>query len=311
MGFTELTGEPNMYRKVFTLNGKREEILIGTYVDDSLMAYSSEEARTWFMSRLEKRFPVNPKSSGLITFDEPGLLLSMHIKYDRKGGILEFNQVDSVNALAKKYGLESQPSRKLPIGPKTVLNKLQVAEVSSTDYLSIVGPCLHTQQVSRPDCSYAVGVLTRHSATPGQEHKQAALDLVSYMLGTKDLVIRYTRGAKGNLPEIYEKGEAVARTIEERLKASTPSEIAKNDPALYIDADYAGDTVTRRSTSGMLILMNGGPITWSSRLQKLCAQSSAESEIYAVTDSVLEAIHIKLLCEEIGVREPGVPMRIW
>ena len=57
--------------------------------------------------------------------------------------------------------------------------------------------------------------------------------------------------------------------------------------------------------------MNGGPITWNSRLQKLCAQSSAESEIYAVVDSAKEALHIKLLCEECGIRQHGIPMTIW
>ena len=61
----------------------------------------------------------------------------------------------------------------------------------------------------------------------------------------------------------------------------------------------------------MVVMMNGGPISWSSRLQKLCAQSSAESEIYAVTDSVKEAIHIKLLCEEAGIREPAIPLVVW
>ena len=29
MGFVEMTGEPNMYRKVFELNGKTEEVLLG------------------------------------------------------------------------------------------------------------------------------------------------------------------------------------------------------------------------------------------------------------------------------------------
>lgn len=57
-------------------------------------------------------------------------------------------------------------------------------------------------------------------------------------------------------------------------------------------------------------MMNGGPITWASRLQKLCAQSSAESEIIAVVDSVKEALHIKLLCEESGIRYPNIPMEI-
>ena len=61
----------------------------------------------------------------------------------------------------------------------------------------------------------------------------------------------------------------------------------------------------------MFIAMNGGGIAWLSRLQKLAAQSSAESEIYAVTESVKEAIHIRLLCEECKIRQPGIPMTVW
>ena len=57
--------------------------------------------------------------------------------------------------------------------------------------------------------------------------------------------------------------------------------------------------------------MNGGPIDWSSRLQKLCAQSSAEAEIYAVVDGVKQALHIRLLCEECGIRPPDIPMVVW
>jgi hypothetical protein len=99
-------------------------------------------------------------------------------------------------------------------------------------------------------------------------------------------------------------------TIEKRLVASVPG-LSVNSPNAYVDADYAGDKETRRSTSGWVVTMNGGPISWQSRLQKLCAQSSAESEIYAVVDACKEAIHIKLLCEEMGFRPPGKPMRIW
>ena len=61
----------------------------------------------------------------------------------------------------------------------------------------------------------------------------------------------------------------------------------------------------------MVIMMNGGPITWSSRLQKITAQSSAESEIYAVCEAVKEAIHIKLLCEENVIRASNKPMVVY
>jgi hypothetical protein len=61
----------------------------------------------------------------------------------------------------------------------------------------------------------------------------------------------------------------------------------------------------------MVITMNGGPVDWSSKLQKLCAQSSAEAEIYAAADSVKQALHVKLLSEECGIRQSELPMVLW
>ena len=54
---------------------------------------------------------------------------------------------------------------------------------------------------------------------------------------------------------------AITRTIEERLVASTPTPLP-NDPNHYSDADLGGCKVTRRSTSGNITMMNGGPIVW-------------------------------------------------
>lgn len=70
----------------------------------------------------------------------------------------------------------------------------------------------------------------------------------------------------------------------------------------YVDADYAMDIPTRRSTSGAVTFMCGGPISWSSRLQKTTAQSTAEAEINAATELTKELVHLKLLLSEIGVR---------
>jgi len=137
--------------------------------------------------------------------------------------------------------------------------------------------------------------------------------LARYLYGSREFQIEYKRKKEGgNVPVVFEKGEEVPeRTLESRLQASTPDENIPGNPLLFVDADYGGCKVTRRSTSGMIILMNGGPITWSSRLQKITAQSSAESEIYAVCEAVKEAIHIKLLCEETGIRQPNKPMAVY
>ena len=310
VGFTEFTGESNLYRKTFMLNGRHEEILLGQYVDDLVIGASSEEARRWFMERLEARFPINPKSSGLITFESPGLVLSMHIKYDRQKGILQFNQMAAIEALARRNNVMDLKPRSMPITTQVELPKLAEAELDPIAYLSLVGSCLHIAQVSRPDIAYATGVLSRHSATPGQEHMDAAINLINYLYNTRELVVQCKRSQKGNSPEIFEKDWSARKSMEERLQASKPD--GRADSAdMFCDADYAGDAYTRRSTSGMITMMNGGPISWSSRLQKLCARSSAESEIYAVTGSVKEAIHIKLMCEEAGIRPPNIPLVVW
>mmetsp|Transcript_10938 Transcript_10938/g.14234 ORF Transcript_10938/g.14234 Transcript_10938/m.14234 type:complete len:883 (-) Transcript_10938:637-3285(-) len=319
MGFKQFTGEPNLYRKTFDLNGKIEEIVVGIYVDDCLIASSSEEARQWFMKRIGDRFPVNQKSSGLITMKDPGLVLSMNVRYDIKKGILQFDQKQSIELLAKKFEVINQKPRSLPFTHDIKLPKLKEAEVSQTDYLSIIGSCLHISQVSRPDISYSVGVLSRHSATPGKEHMKVALDLVNYLYNTKELSIQYNRESDGEM-KIYEKASELEdlektsslleKSIEQRLEASEPPKLS-NELNMFADADYAGDRNTRRSTSGMIIMMNGGPISWLSRLQKLCALSTAEAEIYAVTESVKEAIHMKLLCEECGIRKMNRPMTVY
>ena len=313
MGFSEMTGDTNVYVKKFKLNGRDEELVIGQYVDDSLILASSVEAQQWLMERLGKRFPVNASSSGEISFEEPGLLLSMNVRYSRAQGILQFDQRNAIERLAEKVQVKDAPPRSLPISPDEVLPKLKAAEVDVNNYLSIIGSCLHLAQVSRPDIAFAVGLLSRHAATPGVVHLRAALNLVKYLYSTRDLYVQYTRDPTsegGNDPQVFGKGWREDKTIEERLVPTTP-DLSAHAPTTFVDADHGGDAETRRSTSGLIIMMNGGPVAWFSRLQKLCALSTAESEIYAVVDAAKEALHLRLLCEEMGVRPLGKPMRVY
>ena len=45
---------------------------------------------------------------------------------------------------------------------------------------------------------------------------------------------------------------------------------------------------------GTYFFFNGEPISWFSRLQKLVALSTAESEIYAATDTAKVVAHLKV-----------------
>ena len=68
----------------------------------------------------------------------------------------------------------------------------------------------------------------------------------------------------------------------------------------YSDSDWGGDTATRRSTSGYVFFVAGGPVSWASRLQRTVALSSTEAEYLALTDAVKEALWLRSIFAEFG-----------
>jgi len=47
----------------------------------------------------------------------------------------------------------------------------------------------------------------------------------------------------------------------------------------YVDADHAGDRVTRRSRTGFLVYLNSSPIQWFTKKQTSVESSSFGSEL--------------------------------
>jgi hypothetical protein len=68
----------------------------------------------------------------------------------------------------------------------------------------------------------------------------------------------------------------------------------------YSDADWAGDTETRKSTSGFCFLLASACISWKVSTQRCTALSTAESEIIALTACTKEAIWIRRMANDVG-----------
>jgi hypothetical protein len=69
-------------------------------------------------------------------------------------------------------------------------------------------------------------------------------------------------------------------------------------PVAYTDADWGGPpTDKRRSTSGYVFLINGGPISWKSRKQTSTALSSNEAEYMAASEAARETEWLYRLLE--------------
>ncbi|GMF52295.1 unnamed protein product [Phytophthora fragariaefolia] len=71
-------------------------------------------------------------------------------------------------------------------------------------------------------------------------------------------------------------------------------------PIAFSDADWASDKQDRKSVSGVLVVMNGVPVIYKSKLQRTVALSSAEAEYIALSLCLKEIVWLRSLLEGMG-----------
>jgi hypothetical protein len=75
---------------------------------------------------------------------------------------------------------------------------------------------------------------------------------------------------------------------------------------VYVDADHAGDLITRRSRTGFIVFLNNSPIYWTSKKQNSVETSSFGSEFMAMKHccEYVRGLRIKLRLMGIPCEEP-------
>ena len=170
------------------------------------------------------------------------------------------DQEQFLDQILVDFGMTDANPAATPCNPKFMLTttmcpKTEEQEKLATTrpYAALVGKMLYLATCTRPDIAYAVRELSRFMHNHGGQHWKAALHLLHYLKGTKGFGIIY-----GNVDDPYP--------------------IFKS----FMDSDWAmGEK--RRSVTGYIITMGGGPISWASKQQAVVALSSAEAEYIALS----------------------------
>ena len=146
----------------------------------------------------------------------------------------------------------------------------------------MVGALLHVANYVLPDISLAVGILARHATAPGPAHVSAAKRGVMVLYNTRTLGITYCRNcSQSNVSCMYKD-------------ANHPLENTPNVLQTFADSDYAADE-SRRSTMGMIVMLNGRPICWTSTLSKGVALSTCEAEVNGACLAAKKATSLKIM----------------
>ena len=61
-------------------------------------------------------------------------------------------------------------------------------------------------------------------------------------------------------------------------------------PIVYVDSDWGGDHMDRKSISGFAVLLDGGAISWGSKKQTSVLLSTIETEFIAISTAVKEIL---------------------
>ena len=153
-----------------------------------------------------------------------------------KKGIF-ISQQKYITGLLKETGKTTCKPANTPIDPNLKLgNTEEDTAVDKEMYQRLVGRLIYLSH-TRPDVAFIVSLVSQFMHQPKEIHLQAALRIVQYLKGTLGRGILFERNENANL-------EA------------------------YIDADYAGSIVDRRSTTGYCTFLGGNLVTWRSKKQK-------------------------------------------
>nr|CCA21616.1 putative polyprotein [Albugo laibachii Nc14] len=144
------------------------------------------------------------------------------------------------------------------------------ANMKNKPYRSLVDSLLYKAMSTRTDVAFAVCELSRFLEKPYLAHWNAGIRVLRYLKTTSKLGLVFN-SSNGNL------------AIE-----------------AYSDSGWGGSRDDRRSTSGIMVMVNGTPVVYKSRLQKSVALSSAEAEYMAMSMCGANILWVKQILLEMG-----------
>jgi len=172
-------------------------------------------------------------------------------------------------------------------------------------YRMMVGCMNWMVTIGRWDLFYTAQTLARYCQAPREGHMVAMQRAFGYIKHFAKRQIVYDVRMPTHLDDKVTKfggwKEMYPDAIEE-LPPDMPT--PKGKPvrvSAYFDADHAGCLQTRRSTTGMIMFLNGTPIKWYSKRQNTVESSTYGSEIAAGRITVEFAIEMRYKIRMLGV----------
>jgi transposase InsO family protein len=278
MGFKATVSDPSLY---FKRSRSGRLMMIYRFVDDMQGSHHMEDKAEFQQSvkLLQDRFRIKQLQTAT-------WMLGMRILRDRKARTITLDQELYVTKALEKFGLEQCRVVSTPeaVGAAHDTHPSLDQPTDRQCYMEMTGTLMYAAISTRPDIAHAVHYLASHMQEPRQRHMQAAERVFRYLAGTKDLGLVF--GSRN--------GDTVGDSRGRKAQVQV-------DVCAFSDADWANDKGDRKSVSGWVAKLNGDPVSWSSKKQRVVALSTCEAELYAEAAAIQEVLWLRGLMEELGL----------
>ena len=246
-----------------------------THVDDFFCSGRHEDLE-WFAGELGNKFELKRKMiGGGANDDRVGTFLNRNVAWTEEGYIISGDD-KHVKILLDEWGMDSCNGVDNPIASKPLVNEEE--DRDSRDLMDTNDAWRYRRGAARinymaqdrMDICVAAQRLSQNMAHPRVGDEMALKRVIRFLKSHPSCSFLY--GFQGD-----------------------------NAPmTIMTDSDWAGDVVTRKSTSGGLIRMNSHVISFWCKSQATVALSSGEAELNSMVKGCSEGIGVLELMRELG-----------
>jgi hypothetical protein len=231
------------------------------YVDDIVVTGSDDRLLQSFIDALSRGFDI--KDLGNLHY-----FLGLQVTSHNKG--VHISQLKYAYDLLVKHDMLLSKLISTPMSAKDTLTSNDDALLPNPSVFWEIVRSLQYLTITRPDIAFAVNSIARFMSQPRIPHLIAAKRILRYIKGSLDHGLFFG-------PQHH------------------PTYLAA-----YADANWAGCSESRRSTSGYLVYLGTNLVSWCSKKQPTIACSSAKSEYRSLSHASAETTWLAYLLYELG-----------
>ena len=162
-----------------------------------------------------------------------------------------------------------------PLEAKTKTSSNDVLLKDPSYFRGLVG-ALQYLTLTRPDLSYSVNYASQFMHAPTVVHLKMVFRILRYVKGTIDIGLHFTSNTTLDL-------------------------------CAFSDADWAGSSTTRRSTTGYCTFLGRNLVSWCAKKRHMISRSSTKAEYRAMVNTTTELTWMLFILKDLHIPMASTP----